>query len=82
MVFTDFDIIDKAFKNPVFSSKVSNPKSQLDFELERNESGLPEYESGLPEYVDQIGLKTGNTKTALASEFRHIGIISKYCKRP
>ena len=75
MVFTDFDIIDKAFKNPVFSSKVSNPKSQLDFELERNESGLPEY-------VDQIGLKTGNTKTALASEFRHIGIISKYCKRP
>lgn len=68
MVLTDFDVIDKAFKNPVFSSKVSNHKSRLDFDLERNQSGLPEY-------VDEIGLKTGNTKMAVASDFVHIGMI-------
>ena len=70
MVLTDFDIIDKAFKNPVFSSKVSNPKSRLDFDLERSQSGLPEY-------VNEIGLTTGNTQTAIGSDFVHIGTIYK-----
>ena len=70
VVLTDFDIIDKAFKNPVFSSKVSNPKSRLDFDLERAQSGMPEY-------VNEIGLKTGNTKKAIGSDFVHIGMIYK-----
>ena len=72
VVLTDYDLINKAFKNPVFSTKsgnpvgVSDPKNKLDFATERTESGLRKY-------ISDIKLQTGNTEKALHSSFEHIG---------
>ena len=67
IVFTDFELINQAFKKLVISSRPSShPKSILELLTQ-------EKASGLPEFVDHIGLKTGNTKKAIESSFRHIG---------
>ena len=71
VVLTDYDLINLAFKNPVFSTKsgplgASDPKNKLDYETERTESGLRKF-------VNDIQLRTGNTKKALDSDFEHIG---------
>ena len=72
VVLTDYDLINQAFKNPVFSTKsgnpvgVSDPKNKLDFATERTESGLRKY-------ISDIKLQTGNTEKALHSSFEHIG---------
>ena len=72
VVFTDYDLINQAFKNPAFSTKsgpigATDPKTKLDFATERTESGLRKY-------ISDIKLQTGNTETALNSNFGHIGI--------
>ena len=67
IVLTDFELINKAFKNPVLSSRSqSHPKSMLELLTQQKASGLPEF-------VDHIGLKTGNTKKAIESSFQHLG---------
>ena len=71
VVFTDYDLINQAFKNPAFSTKsgpigATDPKTKLDFATERTESGLRKY-------ISDIKLQTGNTETALNSNFGHIG---------
>ena len=71
VVFTDYDLINQAFKNPAFSTKsgpigASDPKTKLDFAIERTESGLRKY-------ISDIQLQTGNTEKALNSNFGHIG---------
>ena len=71
VVFTDYDLINQAFKNPVFSTKsgpigATDPKTKLDFATERTESGLRKY-------ISDIQLQTGNTEKALNSNFGHIG---------
>ena len=67
IVLTDFEVINKAFKSPVISSRSSgHPKTMLELSTQ-------EYASGLTEFADNIGLKTGNTKKAIESSFRHIG---------
>jgi len=67
IVLTDFEVINKAFKNPVISSRTTgHPKTNLELLTQ-------EYASGLTEFADNIGLKTGNTKKAIESSFKHIG---------
>ena len=71
VVLTDYDLINLAFKNPVFSTKsgplgASDPKNKLDYETERTESVLRKF-------ISNIQLRTGNTKKALDSDFEHIG---------
>ena len=67
IVLTDFELINKAFKNPVLSSRLeSHPKSMLELLTQ-------EKASRLPEFADYIGLKTGNTKKAIESSFQPIG---------
>ena len=67
IVLTDFELINKAFKNPVLSSRPSShPKSKLELLTQ-------EKSSRLPEFADYIGLKTGNTKKAIESSFQPIG---------
>ena len=67
IVFTDFELINQAFKKLVISSRpASHSKSSLELLTQ-------EKASGLPEFVDHIGFKTGNTKKAIESSFRHIG---------
>ena len=71
VVFTDYDLINQAFKNRVFATKSgplgsADPKNKLDFAVERTESGLRKY-------VSDIKLQTGNTEKALNSDFEHIG---------
>ena len=71
VVFTDYDLINQAFKNPAFSTKsgpigATDPKTKLDFATERTESGLRKY-------ISDIQLQTGNTEKALNSNFGHIG---------
>ena len=68
IVLTDFEVINKAFKNPAISSR---PSSDEKIALENL---TQERASGLPQYADNIGLKTGNTTKALESSFRHIGL--------
>ena len=76
VVFTDYDLINQAFKNPVFSTKsgpigATDPKTKLDFATERTESGLRKY-------ISKIQLETGNTRKALNSNFGHIGTRLEY----
>ena len=67
IVFTDFELINKAFKKLAISSRASShPKSNLELLTQ-------EKASGLTEFADHIGLKTGNTKKAIESSFRQIG---------
>ena len=71
VVFTDYELINQAFKNHVFAAKSgplgsSDPKNKLDFATERTDSGLRKY-------VSDIELQTGNTEKALNSNFEHIG---------
>ena len=67
IVLTDFELINKAFKNRLLSSRPqSHPKSMLELLTQ-------EKASGLPEFADYIGLKTGNTKKAIESSFKYIG---------
>ena len=67
IVLTDFELINKAFKNPVLSSRPSShPKASL-------EALTQQKASGLPKFVDYIGLKTGNTRKAIESSFLPIG---------
>ena len=72
IVLTDFEVINKAFKNPVISSRSSgHPKTMLELSTQ-------EYASGLTEFANKIGLKTGNTKKAIESSFKHIGFNSNF----
>ena len=69
VALTDYKIIEKAFKERKFSSRAhgSSAKSRLFFFTTARDSGLFEY-------ANDIGLKTGNTKNAIESDFVFIGI--------
>ena len=77
IVLTDFDVINKAFKNPAISSRFSSHrKTDIEFATQVRCSGLKQY-------ADSIGLKTGNTKKANECPhertFKHIGLNSNKC---
>ena len=69
VVLTDYEIIEKAFKKREFSSRAhgSSAKSRLFFFTTARDSGLFKF-------ANDIGLKTGNTKKAIESNFVFIGI--------
>ena len=71
VVLTDYKIIEKAFKQREFSSRGhgGSAKSRLFVFTTLRDSGLFEY-------ANDIGLKTGNTKKAIESNFVFIGISS------
>ena len=67
IVLTDYDYIEKAFRKRELSSRLyASSKSRIFYFVNARESGLFEY-------VNDIGLKTGNTKKAIESNFSFIG---------
>ena len=66
IVLTDYDYIEKAFRKRELSSRPNgNSKSRIFHFINSRESGLFEY-------VSDLGLKTGNTKKAIESDFNFI----------
>ena len=72
IVLTDYDVIVKAFKNPNFSLRITgNSKSRLLYRTNARDSRLLEF-------ANNIGLKTGNTKKAIESNFDYVGMNVHY----
>ena len=66
IVLTDYDYIEKAFRKRELSTRQLS-KSRIFYFVNARESGLFEY-------VNDIGLKTGNTKKAIESDLAFIGM--------
>ena len=67
IVLTNYDYIEKAFRKRELSSRLyGSSKSRIFYSVTARESGLFEY-------VNDIGLKTGNTKKAIDSNLAFIG---------
>ena len=72
IVLTNYDVIVKAFKNPNFSLRITgNSKARLLYKTNARHSGLFQF-------VNDIGLKTGNTKKAIESNFNYVGMNVNY----
>ena len=71
-MLTDYDYIETAFRKRELSSR-EHSKSRIFYSVNTCESGLFEY-------VNDIGLKTGNTKKAIDSNLAHIGRSRKFKK--
>ena len=67
IVLTDYDYIEKAFRKKELSSRLyGNSKNRIFYFINARESGLFEY-------LNDLGLKTGNTKKAIESDLAFIG---------